>query len=156
MNLRTPDHTNRLGSDSRIPHRGTFRGGSLLIEVLVSAGLLATLLVIVNQSLVQLHRHTRLGDRQLYAQQLLENALEELLILPWSELGDAAISNIKLAQDVATRLPAAELSGRITEQAEPLPSKRLMLKLRWQDSPGVWRRPFVLTTWVFRQPEATP
>lgn len=132
------------------------RRGSMLVEVTVSAALLATLLVIINQTVVQLHRQTKLVDRHLLAQQTLENLLEDAVRTPWSALTTDTLANLELPEIALAKIPQAELSGEVTEELVPVPAKRVTLRLNWQGVSGSPQRPMVLTTWVYKQQEVNP
>lgn len=125
------------------------RHGSMLLEVIVSAGMLGSLLVTINQTLVQLHRQTRFADRQFVARQTLENLLEEYAHRPWSELNGASLDKLTLPEWGRAKLPAARLGGEVAEESDPVPAKRITLRLGWQNAPGVKQKPCVLTTWVY-------
>ena len=140
----------------RVPRQPPARRGSMLLEVIVSAAMLGTLLVTINQTLVQLQRQTRFADRQFVAQQTLENLLEEFTQRPWSEMTSASVDKIKLSDFTQAKLPAARLGGEVALQSDPVPAKRITLRLNWQNVPGVEQRPWSLTTWVYRQRETAP
>lgn len=129
------------------------RRGSMLVEVTVSAALLATLLIIINQVIVQLHRQTKLVDRHLLAQQTLENSLEDAIRIPWSALTSDSLAKLELPEFAREKLTQAVLSGEVSEEEDPVLAKRVTLRLSWRGATGSLRRPLVLTTWVYKQPE---
>ncbi len=130
------------------------RRGSMMLEVIVSAALLATLLIVINQILVRLHAHTALVDRHLVAQQTLENLLEEFSSRDWAEIESASINALKLPAVASSKLSQAVLEGEVVEEAEPVVAKRITMRLRWQSVSGIERRPLTLTTWVYQRVEA--
>ncbi len=132
------------------------RRGSMIIELVVSSVLLATLLVTISQVLVLLHRQTRLADRRFVAQQVLENLMEEFSSRPWNELSTAAIPELTLPEEAQAKLPHVALGGEVVDETDPTAAKRISLRLAWQDFPGADQEPLVLTTWVFRKPDTTP
>jgi len=137
------------------------RQGSMLIEVTASAAMLATLLVLINQAVVQLHRHTQLVDRHLLAQQTLENSLEDAIRIPWASLTSDTLAELDLPEIARKKLPQAVLSADVTEadiseEGDPVLAKRVTLRLSWRGASGNPRPPLVLTTWVYSQPEDQP
>jgi len=132
------------------------RRGSMLLEVIVSAALLAVLLTIINQVVVQLHRQTRLVDRHLLAQQTLENLLEDAVGFPWSSLTSDRLAKLELPELTREKLPDAMLSAEVSEEEDPVLAKRVTLRLSWRSASGKPRPPLVLTTWVYKQMEAQP
>lgn len=125
----------------------------MLLELGVSAALLAAMLVILSQVIVQLHRHTKLVDRQLAAQQTLENMLEEASRTPWETLTTETLAQLELPQNAPASLRHAKLSSEIFTEEKPALAKRVTLRLTWQGSPSKIQPPLVLTTWVYKQPE---
>lgn len=130
--------------------RSGLRRGSMLIELGVSAAMLTAMLVILSQVIVQLHRHTKLVDRQLAAQQLLENMLEEAVRTPWKTLTTETLAGLKLPKNAQTSLRDAKLSSEVSTEAAPALAKRVTLRLTWQGSPSKTQPPLVLTTWVYK------
>jgi len=136
--------------------RPAIRRGSMLVEVTVSAALLATLLAIIGQVMVQLHKQNRITDRYLHAQQTLENLMEDATRNDWTSLNSETISQLKLSETAEQKLPQAVLNGNVFEQTDPVLAKRVTLQLSWQNASGSTRPPLVLTTWVYKQPEDKP
>lgn len=140
----------------RFEPRGSTRRGFMLLEVTVSAVLLCSILVIINQAVVRLHRQTRFTDRQAIAQQALENLLEEFCHRPWSEISTAKVDVLTLPEWVSEKLPAARLIGVVALESDPTAAKRITLQLSWQNSPQVTTKPLTLTTWIYQRPEPQP
>jgi len=160
------NHFSPPSEPARPRARTSPRRGSMLIEVTVSAALLATLLILINQVVVQLHRHTQLVDRHLLAQQTLENLLEDAIRTPWPSLTSDTLAKLELPEFARKKLPQAVLSADvaeaditeadISEKGDPVLAKRVTLRLSWQGASGNPRPPLVLTTWVYQQPEGQP
>ena len=134
----------------------TPRRGSMLLEAIVSAGLLGTLFITIGQVVVLLHRQTGLADRHFVAQQTLENLLEQFTHHPWSEINSAQIEQLELPPWVVSKLPHALLRGEVTDESEPVQAKRITLRLGWRNGPEGARKPLVLTTWIYPRPEQQP
>lgn len=128
----------------------------MLLEVIVSAGLLTALLVVVSQTLVRLHAQAKIVERRIVAQQTLENMLEEYTIRPWKEIETETIRGLTPPDWVQTKLPQLEVTGSVTEEKDPVVAKRATLQISWQEPTGTQQRPLSLTTWVFRPAEVTP
>jgi len=124
-----------------------------MLEVIVGAALLGTLLIVINQILVRLHTQTAMVDRHLVAQQTLENLLEEFSSRDWAELDATALSALEIPAWAASKLPQAALEGKLVEVTEPATAKRITLRLRWQSDSGAQRRPLTLTAWVYQRRE---
>ncbi len=152
----SPDLFMPAANPIRMPRQPPARRGSMLLEVIVSAGMLGTLLVTINQTLVQLQRQTRFADRQFVARQTLENLLEEFTHRSWSELNGPSVDKLTLPEWAQAKLPAARLVGEVAEESDPVPAKRITLWLGWQNGPGVKQKPCALTTWVYQPLELAP
>ncbi len=120
-----------------------------MLEVIVGAALLATLLIVISQILVRLHAQTALVDRHYAAQQSLENLLEEFSSRDWAAVNSEAIDDLNISGDTSTKLLHARLEGEVVELAEPVTAKRITLRLHWQSVSGIEQRPLILTTWVY-------
>ena len=143
-------------SDIGLTRQSDTRQGAMLLEAIVSAALLATLLVIINQIAVRLHAQTALIDRHYVAQQTLENLLEELTSRNWDDLHSTAINELEIPAWVRSKLPQATLIGEVIQETDPTTAKRITLRLGWQEASGTQRRPPAnttpaLTTWVYQR-----
>jgi len=125
----------------------------LMLEVIVSAALLGTLLIVINQILVRLHAQAALVDRHYVAQQTLENLLEEFCTRDWAELDSDTVSALKIPAWAKSKLPQAVFEGEVVEEADPATAKRITFQLRWESISGTDRRPLTLTTWVYQHVE---
>ena len=125
------------------------RAGTTVLEMLVATVLLAALLSITAKALVAVQRQARSIDRRAAATIALENALEEMLARPWSEVNDAAIGDVQMPPSLLESHPQAALTGTVETEDEPVLSKRISLKLTW--GPAAEVRPLSLTTWIYRQ-----
>ncbi len=130
------------------------RVGSMLLEIGVSAALLGTLLVIINQSLVALKRQHRLADRRFVAQEVLENQLAAATQLSYATLTAEKLDALRLSEFATAKLPHAELQAELSQETEPVAAKRITLRLSWQDQPDQTQKPLTLTAWVFPPLEA--
>jgi prepilin-type N-terminal cleavage/methylation domain-containing protein len=127
------------------------RRGFTFVEVIAAAAMLAILLALAGQILVQARRNSRIAEHRALALRTVENGLEELTARPWNEIDDDAVTQLALPQPLARRWPQAKFSGSVEELADPAPSKRLSLRLDLtSNQPALAAK---LTTWIFR---ATP
>jgi len=129
--------------------RLTTRRGMLVLEACVSAAMLAVLLVVVNRIVVSLHRQTAAADRQFVAQQVLDNAMEEVTTGDWDKLSGGALPEFEVSAWAQKKLPGVTLRGEVTEETEPVAARRITLQLTWRDAADRPRRPLTLTTWVY-------
>ncbi|MEN6448913.1 MAG: type II secretion system protein [Thermoguttaceae bacterium] len=147
------------------------RRGMTLIELIVAATILGTLLVVCLQLLTATAAMRRSLDQRQLATIELGNVLERLATRRWTELTPAAATAERVSESVAERLPKAELKVVLTELTEPapgdraahsqpapqsarsqpapLPAKRITASIRWQDSAGVYLPPVTVTTWRY-------
>jgi type II secretory pathway pseudopilin PulG len=136
-------------SSSALSSRFRARSGSILLELLVSAALLASLLVIVNQSFVGLRRQSRLVDRRFVAQQVLENVMEEYTQQSWDTLSTESIQKITLPELAVEKLPHCKITGIVVDESDPVLAKRIILRLLWDNHPGRPSQSIGLTSWSF-------
>jgi type II secretory pathway pseudopilin PulG len=136
-------------SPSFLSSRFRGRSGSILLELLVSAAMLASLLVIVNQSFIGLRRQSRLVDRRFVAQQVLENVMEEYTQQSWDKLSTESIQEITLPELAVKKLPHCKVTGKVVEESDPVLAKRIILRLLWDNYPGQPPQSIALTSWSF-------
>jgi hypothetical protein len=119
------------------------RGGTTVLEIVISFTLLSTVLVFATPLVV---RHGRLLAAQRHyrlALDELSNQFERLSELSAEEL-PAAIERLAPSAYAAARLPGAELHGEL-DAAEM--GQRITLRLYW-DEPGRRAAPVKLAGWV--------
>lgn len=128
------------------------RFGITLVETVIASAMLAVLLSLAGQALVQLRRHARAMDDRAATLAAVENALEELAAQPWDAIDDDAIAGLRPSPSLSSRWPRAEFQGSVTTTDDPAPAKRVTLTFSTgAAAPG---RPITLTTWVYRAEEA--
>lgn len=129
------------------------RRGWMLLELFVSIFLLATLLVLINQSLVMLHHQARLANRRFIAQQVLENLMEESLLIPWQSLSTATVQELDLPPFALEKLPGCQLEAEVRDSQEPIPAKQITFRLNWPARNNPRQKPVALTTWTYQEPQ---
>jgi type II secretory pathway pseudopilin PulG len=127
----------------------TYHGGMTLLEVIVGTALLATILSVTAQSIVQLKRHRRSMDKRAVAVSILENSLEAVTAQSWERIDDQAVAAIQLPASVVQRWPSAKIMGAVSIVSKPVTGKRVTLTVTLDAASA--ERPLSLTTWVFRR-----
>ncbi len=122
------------------------------MEIAVSAAMLGALLVIINQMVVRLHKQSAALDNHRFAQQTLENLLEEFTAQDWSRIETASIPDLSISELAKSKLQELSLEGEVQVQDGPLPSKRVRLQLSWLGESSI-EHSLKLTTWVYQRPE---
>ena len=125
----------------------------MILEVVVSASLLAALMVILNQVVVQLHRQSEIIDRRVVAQQTLENLLEAFTARDWNQIDTESITALEAPDWVRAKLPKLRIAGEVVAESDPIEAKRVRLQFSWKDPVNMQQRPLALTTWIFRHEE---
>ena len=132
------------------PCRRSRRPGFTFAEVLIAVALLAVLLSLAGQMLLQARRNSRIAEQRALALRTVENCLEELTAQPWDQVNDDAIAKLQLSESLSRRWPNAKVSGVVEEQSEPTQAKRVSLQLKLTpNQPALAAK---LTTWIFRAP----
>jgi prepilin-type N-terminal cleavage/methylation domain-containing protein len=125
------------------------RRGMTLIELVVAAALLATVLVVCLQLLAATALQRRAANQRQLALQEVENTIERLTAKPWNELTPQ--TTVQLPAAVRSRLPGAELKVEVaTAPAEPS-AKRIAVSLRWKDHSGQFTKPVAIVTWRWKE-----
>lgn len=127
--------------------------GFTLMEVTVAAVALGLLSVAVMQATFALKRLRQATASRDYASRELDNLMERFVHQPWESITQSTAAELTVPDEVATRLPAAELQTLVMDEAEPVDAKRITMQLRWRAYAGEHGKPLKLTAWVFRPRE---
>jgi prepilin-type N-terminal cleavage/methylation domain-containing protein len=130
------------------------RHGFTFMEIIVSTALLATLLALIGRSTVAAEHGWRRIEQRAIALRSVENLLEEAVAAPWEEITDAELTKLALPPALVERWPRATIAASVTELDDPVPAKRVTLRLTTGQGPR--ERPMTLTTWVYRTAEGEP
>lgn len=128
------------------------RSGTMLVEIVVSAAMLGSLLIIINQMVVRLHKQTAALDNHRFAQVTLDNLLEQFTSQEWEGIETESISRLPLSELAQAKLYNVALEGDVELEIESVPAKRVRLQLTWQGESGVTQK-LSLATWIFQSPE---
>jgi type II secretory pathway pseudopilin PulG len=129
------------------------RRGYSMIELLVAAGLLATLLTVcVQLSGVASAEQRALRQRQA-AMNEAANVLERLSIRPWNALTDKDLGDLPLSAAARQSLPAAKLEVHVAQSAGQSGARRISVHIRWPDRDGRPEQTVRLTAWRYRAVE---
>lgn len=129
------------------------RGGTTLLEVVVSAALLAAVASMCVQLVLAIGLQRRAADRRAWAVEAAANVLERLTARDWEEITPQAADEMELAPGADEVLPGARLEIDVVPQQDTPPAKRITLGLTWTGKAGKPARPVRLVTWIY-QPEA--
>jgi type II secretory pathway pseudopilin PulG len=151
MNRRDPN-LRRSQPPARSCQRHAAPGGFTFLEIVAAAGLLAVLLSTASQLASQARRHARLTEHRAAALAIAENAMEQLTARPWEGITDATIAAWTLPAEALRDWPEARITGAVTEDAGPLQSKRVTLRVEL--APQSPATSAALTTWIYRAPSA--
>jgi hypothetical protein len=130
-----------------------------LFEVCVAAALLTVFVGSAGHVVGAFAVGERTVERRALAQRAVDNLIEELLsatpeqfeslLATAAENSPEQLAAEKLSESVRERLPGSRLSYRVESEAEPLPARRVTLRLDWTTPRGQTARPVRLTGWVF-------
>jgi Tfp pilus assembly protein PilV len=121
-----------------------------LLELVVAAALLGTILIICLQLLAATAQQRRHADQRQLALVEVENTMERLAAWPWNELTPKTTAG-QLSPTVRSRLPGAELKVEVTTSSAEPSAKRIAVTLRWQDHSGQFEKPVTIVTWRWKE-----
>ncbi|MGH7202422.1 MAG: type II secretion system protein [Planctomycetaceae bacterium] len=140
--LRRSDET---GDRARI---GALRRGFTLVELIVAAILLGTLMLITVPTLKWASDQRRDAQKRQEAVEEAANLMERLTARPWDELTNENLQDVTLAEELRPQFPGAELEVAVQEADD---AKRIRILLHYADHAGRPTAPVRLTAWVQRQ-----
>ncbi len=130
------------------------RDGFTLFELAISAILLAVVMVTAIPTLAWIVRVRHAAERQQAAILGIGNLMERVTALAWDEITPEALAAIKLPENLAEQLSGADLRISVASDADAPEAKRVLIELRWQESPaGTQSPPMRLAAWVYRRPK---
>ncbi len=129
------------------------RRGSTILEMVVAATLLGTLLMVCLQLCVATAAQRRAAAQRQCAILELANAMERIAARPWNELTTAALAAERLSPSAVGQLPGVELKIDVSTPAAEPEAKRLVASIVWRDPGGRPLKPLTLTTWRYRHGE---
>jgi prepilin-type N-terminal cleavage/methylation domain-containing protein len=155
----------------RIGRLATKRSGFTLIEVMVSIALTGALLVLTVSCVRMVQFQLRQQYQYFIAQESLSNLVERSRVLPWDQLSQETLSNLKMPDQVYEELTAVDVQVEVVEvdwqvtsentvetqePAVPLQrAKQITWRLSWMNNSEVRREPLQISTWRFES-GATP
>lgn len=148
-------HRKRLSPKRQSPIRQR-RKGALLLELIVSAAMLAAILLAVSKMGVAQNRQQRTLEREVVASHQLQNLMETYLAKDWDSIAQNVDHELALPEAAQKLLPAHEIEVLVTEQDQELLEKRIEIRLRWGNDQAVTPHVKSLTCWTYGQSEATP
>jgi Tfp pilus assembly protein PilV len=126
------------------------RRGSTLLEMMIAAAMLGTLLTVCLQLCQAAAGQRRAADQRQCATLELANLMDRIAAQPWEELTAAALAGERPSPWAAGQLPGAELKVDISAPGDEPDARRITAALRWQDRSGRLGPPLQLTTWRYR------
>jgi prepilin-type N-terminal cleavage/methylation domain-containing protein len=126
------------------------RRGMTLLELVVAAALLGTVMVVCLQMLAATTHQRKVADQRQLALLEVENAMERLAVRPWNDLTPQTPA-AQLSPAVRGRLPGADLKVEVTASAAESLAKRIAVSLRWKDDSGQFTKPVTIVTWRWRE-----
>jgi len=133
-------HRKRVGLR---PNRQRFaRSGSMLMEVIVAAGLLVTSISLLATGTVTGLQLQRLERQQVVATDELSNQLEQILALPPEDVANAA-AQLKISSWALHTLPTAKLRAELIDDEY---GQRVELEIQWPRSGD--SKPLVAVGWL--------
>ncbi len=126
------------------------RRGFTMLEITVSAVMLATAMSVTVQLLGALAAGRRATERRLCAVQEVANLMERVAARPWGEVTPESLRAVSLSPRALQALPGAELAATVDDASASRGEKRISLRLRWRNRAGTWTAPVRLTAWIYR------
>ena len=138
------------GCRSRRPVRQPCRG-ALLLELVISGLLLATVISAVIPSLAWIARERQMTRQRQEALLEVGNVMERVMTLEWEDLTPRRAAKIELSQSLREQIPDARLTVAVTDDTAAN-ARRVLIELRWDVVPGRPAPPVRLVSWVYEQP----
>ena len=116
--------------------------------MMVSGVLLMTVFMVVVPSIYWVHREQRQTEQRQVALTEVENLMERIAALSYSEISQSVVDKYVIPESVLRQLSNADLKIQIQETKVLPPMKKIQIELTWQGQPGQKIRPVRLISWV--------
>lgn len=126
------------------------RRGFTVVEMLVTCGVLGTLVTLTAQILGAVALERRNVDSRACALLEASNILERMSLEDWDALTEPRLAERRLSADVAPRLPGGELKIELATSDDSPAAKQVAVTIRWRGAGGEFVRPVRLASWYFR------
>ena len=140
--------------DPRARRGGRRRGGYTLVELAMSLLVLLAAMGVTVRVLGAVGKDRRAADRRQWAVQAVGNVMERVTAEPFEKVTDGEAKKIADRAGASDLLPGAAWEVAVVEVKEPVPGKRVTLRLRWKETGVGLSGPVRLTAWVY--PRRTP
>ena len=131
------------------------RPAMTIIEVAVALVVLVAAMAALVQLVGLATRQRRAIHERAAALTEVANQAERLALLPWDEVVPGKLTTWKPSPELSTAIPRATCRAIVTEESEPPLTRRVELRVTWQNAAGQDVEPARLTIWKYR-PEAQP
>jgi hypothetical protein len=113
--------------------------------------LLAAVMLTAIPTLAWISRARQAAERRQAAVLAVGNLMERVTALPWDDITPDVSARFALPEDLAKRLPEADLRITVVSVSGAPHAKRVLIELRWQETPaGIQSAPVRLAAWVYR------
>ena len=129
------------------PCFSTRRRGSMFVETAIGIALALVVMIAVAQliAVVAKQRHEVAQTR--LATQVVANAMERVMVLPWDEVTADAAERFEQARLPAGTLDDSQLSISVLDAGDTIPTKRIEIALSWRDRAARRVEPVRLVAW---------
>ena len=115
-----------------------------IIEVAVALVVLVAAMAALVQLVGLATRQRRAIHERAAALTEVANQAERLALLPWDEVAPAKLTTWEPSPELAAALPNAKCQAIVTEESEPPSSRRIELRVTWQNAAGQEVEPALL------------
>jgi hypothetical protein len=121
----------------------------MLLEAIVAATLLAVLLVVSLGVLGAMARERRAVEKRAIALQEAAGALERARAIPFEEITDGRLAEIRLSPSIEEVLPGAAIAWKVEPVETTPPARHIQAEVSWQSPVGGGMAPVRLNYWAY-------
>ncbi len=129
------------------PGRGHRHCGSMIVETAIGIALVVIVMVAVAQLVAVVAKQRSEVAQTRLATQELANAMERVIVLPWSELNTAAIAASGVPNLSAAALDDPQWSITVADLDAAFPTKQIEIGLSWRNQANRRVEPVRLVAW---------
>ena len=139
---------NSTASEGRRTKRSATRcRGSMFVETAIGISLAIVVMIAVAQLVAVVAKQRREVSQTRLATQEVANAMERVIVLPWSELTTETIAGLDVSRPAMVGLDDPQWSITVAESNAAFPTKQVEIALSWRDHANRRVEPVRLVAW---------
>ena len=146
--------TTKRAVDARGKHSSSIfsrRDGGLLVELMGAVVVMSAAFAIAVPVIGKTGALRRQAEQRQLALQEAANLMERVAALPWNDISQETLKKLELSATARRSLRSPQLGIELAKPVGPVPTKQVVIQVRWRDATGHPVRPVWLVAWFYQR-----